>query len=169
MSRMQTSIAALAPRTAGRANLPSPAARAADLTPARSLACWALQLAVAAILGQTLFFKFTASPESVAIFTRLGAEPWGRIASGIAELAAAILLVVPGTALAGAILAAGIISGAIASHLTVLGIAVANSDGRSDGGLLFGLALAVLAGSIAIVALRRAELRRVLRRISTSR
>lgn len=117
---------------------------------------WALRLVVAGILAQTLFFKFTAAPESVYIFSTLGLEPWGRIGSGVGELVAAILLVVPATAGVGAVVALGIIAGAIMSHLTVLGIEV-----QGDGGLLFGLACVVFAGSLALIALRRNELLRL--------
>lgn len=119
---------------------------------------WIVRLIVAAILFQTLFFKFTAAPESVQIFTKLGIEPWGRIASGIAELVAVILLLIPSTAAYGALLSLAVISGAIVSHLTKLGIAVTNSDGTSDGGLLFGLALVVFAGSAIVLFIHRREL-----------
>ncbi|MCB9182647.1 MAG: DoxX family protein [Flavobacteriales bacterium] len=95
-------------------------------------------IAAAIILLQTLWFKFTAAPESVYIFSTLGAEPVGRIGSGVAELIAALLLLVPRTAWMGAALALGIMSGAILSHLTVLGIEV-----MGDGGTLFALAIAV--------------------------
>ena len=105
-----------------------------------------LRLVVAAILAQTLYFKFTGAPESVYIFETLGIEPWGRLASGVAELVAAVLLLLPRTAVWGALLSLGIISGAILSHLTMLGIEV-----QGDGGLLFGLAVAVFVGSAAIV------------------
>lgn len=99
---------------------------------------WICRLTAAVILFQTLYFKFTGAPESVYIFTKVGLEPWGRYGSGVAELIAGLLLLMPGLAWAGALLALGVISGAIACHLTVLGIVVQN-----DGGLLFGLALAV--------------------------
>src|SRR6185369_17216344 len=101
---------------------------------------WILQAVVAVILFQTLFFKFTGAAESKYIFTRLGLEPWGRIGSGVVELIACILLLYPRTVTLGAILALGVISGAIMSHLTKLGIVVLNSDGTRDGGLLFILA-----------------------------
>jgi putative oxidoreductase len=114
---------------------------------------WVLQLAVAAILLQTLFFKFTGAEESVYIFTTLGVEPWGRIASGVFELAAAGLLLVPATAPFGALLTMGLMAGAIGSHLTVLGIEV-----KGDGGLLFGLALTAFAGSAVVLLIRRAQL-----------
>lgn len=117
------------------------------------VASWALQLVVAVILLQTLFFKFTGAAESVYIFSTLGVEPWGRIGSGIVELVAAILLLVPATVTVGAALALVVIVGAIVSHLTVLGIAV-----QGDGGLLFLLALTVFIGSAAILVLRRGEI-----------
>jgi putative oxidoreductase len=116
-------------------------------------ASWALQLVVAVILLQTLFFKFTAAAESVYIFSTLGAEPWGRIGSGVVELVAAILLLVPATVTVGAALAVVVIVGAIGSHLTVLGIEV-----QGDGGLLFFLALTVFVASAAILVLRRSEI-----------
>lgn len=114
---------------------------------------WALQLLVAGILLQTLYFKFTGAPESVYIFTTVGAEPWGRIGSGVAELIAAILLLAPALVAYGAILTIGLMSGALLSHLTILGI-----DVQGDGGLLFGLALACFAGSALVLFVRRASI-----------
>ncbi|MCB1009244.1 MAG: DoxX family protein [Acidobacteria bacterium] len=124
-----------------------------NLSPAARRLSWTAQIVVAAILLQTLFFKFTGAPESVYIFETLGLEPVGRIGSGIAELVASVLLLVPGTAALGALVAAGVITGAIGAHLTRLGIEV-----QGDGGLLFGLALVVFVGSLLILWLRRAEL-----------
>ncbi|MBL7797767.1 MAG: DoxX family protein [Saprospiraceae bacterium] len=112
-----------------------------------------LRLVVAAILLQTLYFKFSAAPESVYIFQTLGAEPWGRIGSGIAELIVAILLLWPRTVAIGAVSALGVISGAIMAHFTRLGIEV-----QGDGGLLFGLALVVFAGSAVLAWLHRKEI-----------
>lgn len=119
----------------------------------RTAVVWTCQIVAAAILFQTLFFKFTAAPESVYIFSTLGLEPWGRIGSGVAELIACVLLLVPRSAAVGALLALGVISGAIASHLTRLGIVV-----MDDGGLLFGLALVVFACSAVVLWVRRGEL-----------
>ena len=113
---------------------------------------WGLQIVVAAILFQTLFFKFTGAEESVYIFSTLGVEPWGRIASGVAELIAVALILYPGTAIVGALLSLGVISGALASH-AILGISV-----RNDGGLLFLLAVIVFVSSAAVIYLRRAEI-----------
>jgi putative oxidoreductase len=106
--------------------------------------------AAALILLQTLFFKFTAAPESVYIFSRIGLEPWGRIGSGVVELMAAILLFAPGYHWLGAIVAIGVLAGAIVSHLTVLGIVV-----MDDGGLLFVLALVTVACCAIVLFLER--------------
>ncbi len=130
------------------------------LSRGETVVSWLLQVAVAGILVQTLFFKFTGAEESVYIFSTVGqfvnipgVEPWGRIASAVVELMASLLLLVPATASAGAILAMGVMSGAIGSHLLILGIEV-----KGDGGLLFGLALAVFIGSAIVLGLRRAEI-----------
>ena len=114
---------------------------------------WLLRLIAAIILLQTLFFKFTASPESVYIFTKVGMEPWGRIASGIAELIAAILILVPRTTWLGALLAMGVMSGAIFFHLTSLGIEV-----QGDGGLLFVYALVVFICSAILLYMNREKI-----------
>lgn len=111
---------------------------------------WALRLIAAVILLQTLFFKFTGAPESVYIFTKVHAEPWGRIGSGVAELIAAVLLLWPRFTWMGAGLAAGVMMGAIVSHLTLLGIEV-----MGDGGLLFALAVTVFICSLALLYLQR--------------
>ena len=99
---------------------------------------WGARLLAAVILLQTLFFKFTASPESVYIFTKVGMEPWGRILVGLLELGAAVMLILPKSAWMGAMLALGLMAGAIGMHLTLLGIEV-----QGDGGYLLFLALIV--------------------------
>lgn len=100
---------------------------------------WTLRIIAASILLQTLFFKFTGAEESIYIFSTLGVEPYGRIGSGIVELVAAVLILIPKTTLMGAIIGCGVMLGAIVSHLFVLGIVV-----KDDGGELFILALITL-------------------------
>ena len=114
---------------------------------------WIFQIVAALILLETLYFKFTAAKESVFIFSTLGMEPWGRIGSGIAELISAILILIPSTVTIGAILALGLMAGALLSHLTQLGIVV-----MDDGGELFILALVVFLSSAVVLWLRRAEI-----------
>ena len=127
---------------------------------------WILQVVVAGILFQTLFFKFSGAEESVYIFSTLGVEPWGRIASAVIELVAVGLILYPPTAVIGALLSLGVITGALMSH-TILGLVV-----KDDGGLLFVLAVIVFLASATVVYLRRFELTvvgaRVLRGLTAS-
>ena len=111
---------------------------------------WMLRIIASIILLQTLFFKFTAAPESVYIFTAVGIEPWGRIATGVAELIAAILLMIPATCVFGAMLSAGLMSGAIFFHVTKIGLVVMN-----DGGLLFAYCIIVFTSSVIIFMMHR--------------
>ena len=114
---------------------------------------YALRLIVAIILIQTLRFKFTAHPDSVYIFKTVGLEPYGRILTGIAELIAGILLLIPKTVWIGALLTIGIIGGAILMHLTKLGIEINN-----DHGTLFITAIATFVLSIIIVYIYRKDI-----------
>jgi uncharacterized membrane protein YphA (DoxX/SURF4 family) len=118
-----------------------------------SILSWVLRLAAAGILLQTLFFKFTAAPESVYIFTKVGLEPWGRIGSGVVELIAALLILSPRLTWLGSTIAIGVMAGAILSHLTLLGIEV-----QGDKGLLFALAVAVFVAAAINLFLHRTEI-----------
>jgi putative oxidoreductase len=114
---------------------------------------WVCRIVAAVILIQTLYFKFTGAEESVYIFTKVGAEPAGRIGSGIIELIAAILLLTPRLGWAGSGLALGTMAGAILSHLTLLGIEV-----KGDGGVLFGLAVTVFIACAIVLFINRRKI-----------
>ncbi|WP_258099006.1 DoxX family protein [Marinoscillum pacificum] len=114
---------------------------------------WLLSILAAFLLLQTLFFKFSGSDESVYIFTQVGMEPWGRWTSGFIELIAGVLLLWPKYRVYGAIVALGVISGAIFFHLTSLGIEVMHDDGQ-----LFYYALTVFISSLMILWMRKDDL-----------
>jgi uncharacterized membrane protein YphA (DoxX/SURF4 family) len=119
---------------------------------------WAAQIIVAVILAQTLFFKFTYAPETQVIFGDRGGRSAATVV-GFVELVCVILLLVPQTAAIGAVVSLAVIGGAIFTHLTSLGIQITNpATGESDGGLLFGLALAVAIGSLVVLAFRWRQL-----------
>lgn len=113
---------------------------------------WALRIVAALILLQTLYFKFTGHPESVELFTKLGVEPWGRIGTGVIELIASILLLIPATVFVGAFLGLGLMAGAIVSHLTVIGV-----ESKGDGGQLFILAITVMVCCLVILVLHKQQ------------
>jgi hypothetical protein len=119
----------------------------------------ALRAVAAFIMLQTLYFKFSAAPESVYIFTQAGMEPWGRIGTGIAELVASVLLLVPRTIVLGALMSAGLMLGAIATHLLILGIEV-----QGDGGQLFAYAMIVLIASALLLILHKDQVQLYLKR-----
>lgn len=123
-----------------------------------------LTLFVGFVFVQSLFFKFTDSAETQYIFgtlnewsTSLGAAGlfaqngiFSQYVVGSAELVASALLLlalIPSLRALrpiGALIGLGVISGAIFFHLfTPLGVAVPNTDGSSDNGLLFAMACAV--------------------------
>lgn len=105
----------------------------------KTIILWLLRISAAIILLQTLYFKFSGHPESVAIFSKLGVEPWGRIGTGVIELITGILLLLPSTVFIGAFLGIGLMLGAIVSHIAVIGI-----ESQGDGGQLYILAIVVL-------------------------
>jgi len=113
----------------------------------------ALRVITAIILLQTLRFKFTAHPNSIYIFQKVGMEPTGRIIVGAMELVASVWLLIPKTIWAGALLTTGIIGSAIFLHLTKLGVKVNN-----DGGLLFGIPILTFILSTTILYIHRKKI-----------
>ncbi|WP_299219970.1 DoxX family membrane protein [uncultured Aquimarina sp.] len=113
-----------------------------------------LRIIVAIILIQTLRFKFTAHPDSVYIFSKVGLEPYGRIVIGIAELIAGVLILIPKTVWIGATLTLGVIGGAIFMHITKLGIEI-----NDDGGILFITAMLTFILSAIILWIKRKEIK----------
>ena len=118
---------------------------------------WAVRIIAALIMLQTLYFKFTAHPQSVALFTTLDMEPWGRIGTGIVELIAAILLLMPRTTLLGALIGMGLMSGAIFFHLTKLGI---NFDGDA---ILFVYAVITFTCCLILIIIHRKNIPQLLK------
>ena len=114
---------------------------------------WIFQIVAAIIMLQTLFYKFGAHPESIKLFSQLGMEPTGRIGTGVAELIASILLLIPRTSWFGALMGVGLMAGAIFFHLTVLGISFNN-----DGGVLFGMAVLVMVSSLIVLFINRKQI-----------
>jgi len=109
-----------------------------------------IRVTIAIIFLQTLWYKFTAQPESVYIFSKIGLEPYGRIGIGILELIASILLMVSKTVWQGALLSFVLMVGAVYLHLSKLGIEI-----NADGGKLFYLAITVLLLSFILLLIYR--------------
>lgn len=119
---------------------------------------WILKIIASIILLQTLFYKFTAAPESIYIFSTLKMEPYGRIGIGISELIVAVLILIPKTTLMGSLAGVAIMAGAIVSHLFVLGIQIQN-----DKGFLFTLAIITLFCCLGLVYLNKDKISTILK------
>ena len=121
----------------------------------RRYGLWLAQIVPAVIMGMTLYFKFTGAQESVDLFTTLGVEPWGRIGTGVLELIAVVLLLVPAPYLGkhawGATLGAALMLGALGAHVAKLGFSGAN-------GQLAVMATVALVCCLYVVWARRGEL-----------
>ena len=114
-----------------------------------------LKLVAAIIMLQTLFFKFSGAQESIDLFTKIAGENEAlmRVGTGVIELIASLLLFIPKRTWLGALLALGTMSGAIMSHLTILGI---EHDG--DGGVLFFSAIATFIASAILLFLNKNDI-----------
>jgi len=114
-----------------------------------------LKVVAAFIMLQTLFFKFSGAQESIHLFTAIARdnEAIMRIGTGTLELIAAILFFVPKKTWLGALLTIGLMSGAILSHLTILGIVFNNY-----GGALFMSAIVTLLAGIILLIQNKKEI-----------
>lgn len=114
-----------------------------------------LKIVVAIILLQTLYFKFSGAQESIDLFTKIAGENEAamRIGTGILELIASLLLFAPKKTWLGALLTLGLMSGAVISHLTILGIVQNN-----DHGALFTSALIALIAAVLLLFASKKEL-----------
>lgn len=120
------------------------------LTRRQIVICWVCGGIAAAIMLETLFFKFTGAAESKYIFTKMGTEPWMRWVQGIWELFASLGLLLPRLRWAGGILTTGAMGAAILSHMTWLGYSI-----QGDHGLLFCMALVTFACGITVMFINR--------------
>ena len=116
---------------------------------ARTAFAWAAQLVAAAILGMAGLSKLAGTADSVALFTLLGTEPWGRIGVGSLEVLATLLLLWPRTAMVGGAVGAVLMIGAIGTHLLKIGVTYGGDPS------LFIMAWTVLVASVVTIGLRR--------------
>ena len=112
---------------------------------------WILQLVIVVIIGNSLFFKFTDHPDTVEVFRQLGMGAFGYKLIGFLELIACVLLLIPASVAWGALLAWGLMTGALLAHVTEIGFA-------GEMGVLGGMAITVWTLSIFVMYLNRTGL-----------
>ena len=136
---------------------------------------WILPLYIAFVFLQSLFFKFSGSEETVIIFNTIGTwmadiglpqsfaqgfSNYGGTATGLVELIASILVLIPISRVWGALAGLMVMSGAIFFHLfTPLGVVrIVDAAGNTDGGVLFFMACGVWLSSLALIYTDRRKL-----------
>ena len=82
---------------------------------------WILQIAAAGMFLMVGFLKLSGNAQLVGLFEAIGLGQWFRYLTGTLEVAGAILLLIPRTSGLGALMLAGVMAGAVMTHLFVVG------------------------------------------------
>jgi putative oxidoreductase len=82
---------------------------------------WILQIGAAGMFLMVGFFKLSGDPRMVELFDAIGLGQWFRYVTGSLEVLGAILLLIPRLSGLGALLLVGVMLGAVATHLFVVG------------------------------------------------
>lgn len=85
------------------------------------VATWLVQLLLASFFIMSGVSKLTAAPEMVALFDAVGIGQWFRYLTGAAEVSGAVLLLIPRVSAVGALVLATVMTGAVLSHLFLIG------------------------------------------------
>lgn len=92
--------------------IPSGSARIVD---------WAVRILLAVAFVSAGGMKLAGVPQFVAMFDQIGLGQWFRLLTGALEVTGGLLVLIPRTAVWGALLLACVMAGAIVTHLTVIG------------------------------------------------
>lgn len=104
-----------------RSKIETPAAPATTRRRAVNIALWVVQVLLAVLFAFAGFSKLVGlQPEAVDAFTKIGFGQWFRYLTGALELAGAIGLLIPRLCGLAALGLAGVMVGAVVTHLTVL-------------------------------------------------
>jgi putative oxidoreductase len=82
---------------------------------------WILQIAAAGMFLMAGFSKLVGNEQMVGLFEAIGVGQWFRYLTGALEVAGAILLLIPRTSGLGALMLAGVMAGAVMTHLFIIG------------------------------------------------
>jgi len=113
---------------------------------------WIPRIAAAAVMAFVAYLKLTGNPADIALFTQLGMEPYGRVATGLLEGTCALALMSPYEGVGG-VVTSGVMTGAIIAHATRLGLEV-----NGDGGKHVMLLALVMVCALVITWVRRRHL-----------
>jgi uncharacterized membrane protein YphA (DoxX/SURF4 family) len=82
---------------------------------------WILQIGAAGMFLMGGFFKLSGNEQVVGVFEAIGLGQWFRYLTGVLEVGGAILLLIPRTSGLGALMLAGVMVGAVVTHLFIIG------------------------------------------------
>lgn len=82
---------------------------------------WILQIGAAGMFLMVGILKLSGDPQLVALFDAIGLGQWFRYLTGSLEVLGAILLLIPRLSGLGALLLVGVMLGAVATHLFIVG------------------------------------------------
>ena len=86
-----------------------------------NIVLWVLQIGAAGMFLMVGFFKLSGDPRMVGLFDAIGVGQWFRYVTGSLEVLGAILLLTPRLSGLGALLLVGVMLGAVATHLFLVG------------------------------------------------
>ena len=82
---------------------------------------WVLQIAAAGMFLMVGFLKLSGDAQLVGLFETIGLGQWFRYLTGTLEVAGAFLLLIPRTSGLGALMLAGVMVGAVVTHVFIVG------------------------------------------------
>jgi len=85
------------------------------------IALWAVQLALAAMFLLAGGSKLAGAPAMIALFDGVGIGQWFRYVTGLIEVGSAVTLLVPSIAPFGALALVATMTGAVLTHLFIVG------------------------------------------------
>ncbi len=86
-----------------------------------NIVLWVLQIAAAGMFLMVGFLKLSGNAQLVGLFEAIGLGQWFRYLTGTLEVAGALLLVIPRTSGLGALMLAGVMTGAVVTHVFIVG------------------------------------------------
>ena len=82
---------------------------------------WVLQIGAAGMFLMVGFLKLSGNPQLVGLFEAIGLGQWFRYLTGTLEVAGAFLLLIPRMSGLGALMLAGVMVGAVVTHVFIVG------------------------------------------------
>ena len=97
------------------------ASRSGSIAKIVNVLLWVLQIAAAGMFLMVGFLKLSGNAQLVGLFEAIGLGQWFRYLTGTLEVVGALLLLLPRTSGLGAMMLAGVMTGAVVTHVFIVG------------------------------------------------